>query len=193
GTYTFKFGTFQTVLLISGCDYGGNVHIFKTLKANGSPLPDIRIRRNDYGNHFVLVGYTDANGTLLTFDEPDGTWKFRADKDNTILDITAPPGIFTFQTAKFIAKVKHTDGTDFAGIQVEYNDYGNHWIDLDPQSTDANGNSSIELFPGNYDFRAKKDYSVQEKPLEILTSGTSAVVTFQTATFTAHVLKHDGS
>ena len=193
GNYTFKFGTFQISLAISGCEYGGNVHVFKTLKADGSPLPNIRIRRNDYGNHFVLVGYTDANGCLFTLDQPDGSWKFRADKNYSYLDITGSPGTFTFQTAKFIAHVKHTDGSDFAGIEVEYNDYGNHWIDLDPQQTDANGNSSIELFPGDFNFRAKKNYSVQVKSLEILTSGTSDVVTFQTAKFIAHVKHTDGS
>ena len=34
----------------------------------------------------------------------------------------------------------------FEGIETEYNDYGNHWIDLDPQYTDVNGEASIERY-----------------------------------------------
>ena len=198
GTYNFKFyGTggfdFQQSIELTGCSYGGNVFAFRTLKADGSALPNIDIRRNDYGNHYVTVGSTDANGWLFTTNMPAGSWKYRANKNYTNQYITSGPALLTFQTAKYIAHVKHTDGSDFEGIETEYNDYGSHWIDLDPQHTDANGEASIELFAGTYNFRAKKNYSVQTKSLALANPGDVGTAEFQTATYTAHVKMHDGS
>ncbi len=194
GTYTFQFGdqTFYS-FAVSGCTMEGNVNIFRTKKANGSALPNIVIKRNDYGNHYVTVGTTASNGVLFTTNQPTGNWKYSASKDNTYQYIISGPNTFNFQTCNYKAAVKHTDGSPFEGIATEYNDYGNHWIDLSPQLTDANGNASIELFAGDYKFRALKNYSVQEKDLELITPGSNGTATFRTATFTAHVTKHDGS
>jgi len=197
GNYTFKFdGSYSMPLTVGDCSappLEGNVHIFKTLKADGYPLPNIKISRNAYSNQYVTVGYTDANGILFTTDQPDGTWKFRAYKNFSQQYITAGPSIFVFQTSEFIAHVKHTDGSDFEGVEVEYNHYSNQWIDLSPKYTGVDGKSSIELFPGNFKFRAKKNFSIQEEYLEITSSGNTDIVEFQTSTFTAHVLMHDGA
>ena len=193
-SYTFKFGdqTFYN-FAVSGCSMDGNVNIFNTKKANGSALPNIVIKRNDYGNHYVTVGTTDANGVLFTTNQPNGIWKYSASKDYSTQYILSGPSTLNFQTCNYKASVKHTDGSPFEGIATEYNDYGNHWIDLSPQYTDANGNASIELFAGDYKFRANKNNSNQEKRLELLTPGSNGTLIFQTATFTANVKKHDGS
>ncbi|WP_053992130.1 T9SS type A sorting domain-containing protein [Mangrovimonas sp. TPBH4] len=192
GDYNFKFGILSMPLTVS-CDMAedfGNVYLFKTVKADGSPLPNIPIKRNNYGNNYVTVGNTDANGELYLWNADfEGSWKFRASKNYSNQYITTGPDYITFQTSKYVAHVEHTDGSDFEGIATKYNDYGNHWIDLDPQYTDAFGNASIELFPGNYNFRAIKNYSVLEKSLEIASSGNTGTVDFQTTTFTA-LVKH---
>ena len=193
GVYTFKFDTYSLQQTISGCTYGGNVFIFKTKKANGTPLPNISISRNDYGSHYVSVGTTNANGVLFTLDQPNGSWKFRANKNYSNQYITSGPAEITFQTAKFVAHVKHTDGSNFAGIKTEYNDYGSHWIDMEPSVTDASGKASIELFPGNFKFKASKNYSSQSKMLELTSSGTTGTVEFQTSTYVAHVKHTDGT
>ena len=192
GTYNFKFGDYATSLNVTGCELTGDVFIFQTKIHDGSPLPNMEVKRNDYGNHFVSAGTTDANGVLFSTTIPAGSWKFRVTKNYSYQDITSGPDVLTFQTSKYLAHVTNSSGSDFENIEVEYNDYGNHWIDLDPQFTDANGNSSIQLFPGNYNFRAKKNYSIQEKMHEILTSGTTGTIEFQTAKYVAHVTNSSG-
>jgi hypothetical protein len=206
GTYQFKFGTFQQDITINDCQVGnqatqsqsslslsGNLHIFKTLDSDGNPMPNMNIQRNDYGSHYVSVGTTGNDGILVTTTLPDGSWRFRVIKNYSSQYITSGPDLITFQTSKYVAHVKHTDGSDFAGIETEYNDYGSHWIDLDQQYTGADGKASIELFPGDYNFRAKKNYSVQTKSLAISNSGDVGTVEFQTATYTAHVKHTDGT
>ena len=191
GTYDFKFDGHEESLTISGCELSGNVHVFKTLKADGSPLPDIGISRNDYGNHYVSVGTTDANGILFVTTEPAGDWKFRANKDHTSQYITSGPAVITFQTARFIVHAKKSDcTTDFEGIAASYNDYGNHYLSMG--NTDANGQADIELFPGNYKFRASKDHTSKTGYLELLTSGTSGTIELQTSKYIVHVKNSEG-
>ena len=193
GDYTFKFSnTYQEVINISGCEWEETLFIFLTKKHDGSPLPNMVVKRNDYGNHFVTVGTTNTDGVLFASNVPAGPWKFRVTKNYSYKDITSGPNVLTFQTSRYLAHVTNSSGADFENIEVEYNDYGNHWIDLDPKYTDVDGNSSIQLFPGEYDFRAKKNYSIQEKTKEILSSGTTGVIEFQTSKYVAHVTNSTG-
>jgi hypothetical protein len=191
GTYDFRFGDHIEPLMVSGCALEGNVFIFKTIDSNGDPLPNIPIYRNDYGNHYVSVGTTDSNGLLFTTDQPDGTWKFRASLKHTNQYITSGPGLLTFQTAEFVVHVKHTDGSAFEGIKAQYNDYGNHYLNMG--NTDASGNAAIELFPGNYRFKAYKDHTQQTGYLEVAASGDSGTIDFQTSTFVVHVKDSSGA
>jgi hypothetical protein len=190
GTYDFKFGDYIQSLTISGCAFEGDVFIFKTVDSNGDPLPNIPIYRNDYGNHYVSVGTTDGNGVLFTTDLPSGTWKFRASLRHTNQYFTSGPGLITFQTSEFNVHVKKTDGSDFAGINTYYNDYGNHYLSMG--TTDTSGNASIELFPGNYRFKAYKDHTQQTGYLEVPTSGSSGTIDFQTSLFVVHVKDSTG-
>ncbi len=192
GNYTFKFGTQQfNNFAVSGCSMDGNVNIFKTVKHNGTPLPGITIDRNHSSIYYTNVGTTDANGLLFTTNQPNGSWKYRATKDYSRQYIISGPNNITFQTSEFVTHVKHTDGSPFEGVNTAYNHSSIYYMSVG--TTDANGNASIQLFPGDYKFKATKDYSVQTKNLEILTPGTSTAVDFQTSTFVTHVMKHDGS
>ena len=194
GNYSFKFGTQQfNNFTVSGCSMDGNVNIFKTVKHDGTPLPNIPIDRNYSYIYYSNVGTTDANGLLFTTNVPDGSWKYKATKDRSFQTIISGPNSITFQTSEFITHVKHTDGSPFEGVKTEYNYSYIYYMGLDQSTTDANGNASIELFPGDYKFKATKDNSTQFKNLEITTPGTSATVDFQTSTFVTHVMKHDGS
>lgn len=192
GSYSFKFGNQQfNNFEIFGCSMDGNVNIFKTVKHDGSPLPGIKIERNHRYSSYTYVGTTDANGILFTTNQPDGPWKYKATKDRSAQYIISGPNTITFQTSEFITHVMHTDGSPFEGIVTDYNHVYSSYMNVG--TTDASGNASIELFPGDYKFKATKDRSVQYKNLEILTPGTSASVDFQTSTFVTHVMKHDGS
>ncbi len=192
GNYYFKFGniTFPT-FEVSGCSMDGNVNIFKTVTHDGSPLPNIPIARNHVYSSYTSVGTTDENGLLFTTDQPDGSWKYKATKDRSNQYIISGPNNITFQTSEFVTHVMHTDGSPYEGIETEYNHVYSSYMNVG--TTDASGNASIELFPGDHKFKATKDRSVQYKNLEILTPGTSASVNFQTSTFVTHVMKHDGS
>jgi hypothetical protein len=64
---------------------------------------------------------------------------------------------------------------------------------MEPSVTDASGKASIELFPGNFKFKALKNYSSQSKMLELTSQGTTGTVEFQTSTYVAHVKHTDGS
>jgi ribosomal protein S11 len=192
GSYTFKFDNLQfNNFEVSGCSMDGNINIFKTVKHNGSPLPGIKIERNHIYSSYTYVGTTDANGILFTTNQPNGAWKYKATKDRSVQYIISGPNTITFQTSEFITHVMHTDGSPFEGIVTDYNHVYSSYMNVG--TTDASGNASIELFPGDYKFKATKDRSVQYKNLEILTPGTSASVDFQTSTFVTHVMKHDGS
>ena len=198
GTYYFNFGNIQfTSFAVSGCTMEGNVNIFKTVKHDGTPLPNIPIARNHYYSSYTLVGTTDANGILFTSDQPtgnnNGIWKYKATKDNSIQYIISGPNNIKFQTSEFVTHVMHTDNSPFEGIKTEYNHYYSSYMGMSSSTTDASGNASIELFPGVYKFKATKDFSVQYKELEILLPGKSATVNFQTSTFVTHVMDHNGN
>jgi type IX secretion system substrate protein len=194
GVYSFKFDNKQfNNFEVSGCSMDGNVNIFKTVKHDGTPLPNITIARNHYYSSYTNIGTTDANGILFTTDQPNGVQKYKATKDFSTQYIISGPNTITFQTSEFVTHVKHTDGSPFEGVKTEYNHYYSSYMGMSPSTTDANGNASIELFPGEYKFKATKDFSTQYKYLEITTPGTSAVVNFQTSTFVTHVMDHNGN
>ena len=194
GTYNFKFGTESfPAFEIAGCTMGGNLNIFRTVKHDGTPLPGVKIERNHYYSSYTNVGTTDANGLLFSTDQPAGSWKYKATKDNSYQYITSTPNNIKFQTSEFVTNVMHTDGTPYEGIKTEYNHYYSSYMDLSPSVTDANGHASIELFPGNYKFKATKNNSIQVKELSIANPGMSATVDFQTSTFVTHVMDHIGN
>ncbi|MDV7397338.1 hypothetical protein RZS08_38410, partial [Arthrospira platensis SPKY1] len=88
-------------------------------------------------------------------------------------------GTVGFQTALAQALVKDCDkDMPVAGIETEYNDYGNHWIDLSPKFTGADGLASIELFPGTYNLRARTIYTVKNQSITLPASGQVVTVEF---------------
>ena len=185
-----------SIMLLTGLQVFAGSITLNVIDSNGDPLSGINVSYNDYGNHWVTLGTTDVSGDVNAV-VPDGTWDFRAKKDYSFQiksqTVSGTPSDLQFQTSKFEAHVKKSDNTNFEGIEVEYNDYGNHWIDLSPKYTDAGGKSSIELFPGSFNFRAKKNYSYQTESLEILAEGGYETVVFQTSNFGAHVKKSDNT
>jgi len=158
---------------------------------NGSALAGVAVSYNDYGSHYVTLGTTDAGGQVVA-DVPEGTWNFKANKNysDQIVSGTSP-GTINFQTAEFVIHVEHTNGSDFEAINTSYNDYGSHWLSMG--TTDASGLAKIELFPGNYQFKASKDYSDQTGFLDNSTAGTSQTIDFQAATFEVHVTNSGGA
>ena len=87
--------------------------------------------------------------------------------------------------------VADSTGTDFEGIAASYNDYGSHWLNMG--NTDANGEASIELFPGTFTFKASKNYTDVTGDLANETAGTEKTIDFQTANAIAYVKDCDGT
>ena len=148
-------------------------------KTDGTDFEGIEVEYNDYGNHWIDLSpkYTDANGNS-SIELFAGTYSFRA-KKNYSYQTKSSSGNMEFQTATAKALVKDCDNGDpIAGIEVEYNDYGNHWIDFSPKYTDASGNSIMELFPGTFTLRAKTIYTYLELPVTLVNSGDVEIVEF---------------
>jgi Secretion system C-terminal sorting domain len=167
--------------------FAGDVNL-EVRDSNNDLLSGVNVYYNDYGNHYVLLGTTDDgtsyNPVVATL--PDGNYKFKAVLNHTeqIMDNEPVPGTVNFQTSEFVVHVKKSDDTNFSGIAVAFNDYGNHYLSMG--TTDGSGNASIELFPGSRKFRATKDHTD-------VTGETSNTIEFQTSEFIVHVKKSDNS
>ena len=155
------------------------VHVKDSITAN---FAGIAVAYNDYSNHYLSMGNTDSNGNASIELFP-GDYTFRATKDHSTM-MGDTDGAIEFQTALFTVHVMNSGGDDFAGIAVAYNDYSNHYLSMG--TTDGDGIATIELFPGDYNFRATKDHST-------VTGDTSNSIEFQTALFTVHVKDSGGA
>jgi hypothetical protein len=200
GTWNFKAVLFgHSVQVLPGLTVPGTItHTFQTAefevwvkKSDGSNFGGIATSWNDYGNHWVSIGATNATTGRAAIELFPGTYNFRAYKDDTEQDkpltvgSSGGTGTVIMQTSKFVCHVTDSDGNDFKDIKVSYNDYGAHYLSMG--LTDASGLADIELFPGTYNFRAYKDHTDQVESLGIATSGATAQVEFQTAKATAYV------
>jgi YHS domain-containing protein len=146
----------------------------------------IKTEYNDYGSHWMDMepSVTDASGKASIELFP-GNFKFKANKNYSaqteMLELTSSgtTGTVEFQTATAVGFVRDCDlNQGVAGIDVEYNDYGSHWIDLSPSLTGADGKASIELFPGTFNLKAKIIYTSESKPITLTASGTTTQVEF---------------
>lgn len=146
---------------------------------SGSPLTEtVKVYYEDYSTHWALLGTTSTG--VLTVSMSDGTYNFKAVLKRSAQVITGVvPGTINFQTSKFIVHVKKSDGSNFPGIITYYEDYSAHWSLVG--TTGSDGKASIELFPGDHNFKAKKNYTQQTGYLNISTSGTTGTKIFQTA------------
>ena len=153
----------------------------------GTPLDGVNVYYNDYSNHWVLLG-TTAGGNPVMASFADGTYNIKAVKDysqQVESVVVSGTGNQIFQTDKFIVHVKDSTTANFPGVAVAYNDYSNHYLGMG--TTDSNGNAFIELFPGDYNFRATKDHSTA------IGISSSNYVEFQTTLFTVHVKDSSGA
>ena len=203
GTYNFKAVKNYSEQIVTVIVSGTGDATFQTAKytvnvddVTGADFEGIAAAYNDYGNHYLSMGNTDANGNASIELFP-GTYTFKAAKNYSEAtgslenNAAGSEETITFQTAKFTVHVTDSDGNDFEGIAAAYNDYGNHYLSMG--NTDANGNASIELFPGTYTFKASKNYTEDTGDLTNDTSGTNATIDFQTAEAIAFVKDCDGT
>ena len=156
--------------------------IVNVKKSDGSPFSGIAASFNDYGNNYLSMGNTDGDGNAKIQLFP-GTRKFKATKNQTFhtadltISDTGQSDAVNFQTSLGIGLVRDCSGgtpVPLQGIQVSFNDYGNNWLNFGP--TDIDGKAYIELFSGNYNFRATTNSTSQAKPISL--SGTSTLVEF---------------
>ena len=185
GTYNFKAIKDHSQQVASVVVSGTGGYSFKTDKytvhvkdSTTADFPGIAVAYNDYSNHYLSMGNTNSNGNAFIELFP-GTYTFRATKDHSTAAGTGSSNYVEFQTDEFTVHVKHSNGDNFEGIAVAYNDYSNHYLSMG--TTDSGGNATIELFPGDYKFRATKDHSTA------VDTSSSNYVEFQTALFTVHV------
>ena len=179
-----------TFLMILGTGnlLAGDVNL-EVRDSYNNKLAGVNVYYNDYGDHYVLLGTTDdgTSNNPVVATLPDGNYRFKAVLNHTeqILDNKpVPGGTVNFQTSEFVVHVIDSDGNDFQGIAVGFNDYGTHYLSMG--TTSGDGNASIELFPGTRQFKATKDYTDA-------TGETTTTIELQTSKFTVHVKNSDGN
>ena len=192
GTYTFRATKdYSTVTgdTDSAIEFQTAPFTVHVVNSGGDDFEGIAVAYNDYSNHYLSMGNTDANGEASIELFP-GTYTFRATKNYSTVKGDTDDTI-EFQTALFTVHVKDSSGANFPGIAVAYNDYSNHYLSMG--TTDSDGNASIELFPGTYTFRATKDHTYDTGDLTNNTAATEATIEFQTAEAIAYVKDCDGT
>ena len=157
--YTFKFGSFQTQVDVSGCTLNKNVvilvlkdHLDKGLSGGAA--------RGGFGTSYsgwFVPGSTDANGIL--FDYRDGsatTMSYEMRYNNTTQVVThdvTTQAVFEFQTDLATMRLQTCAGTGLSGGTVRYGIGSTYTTWFFPGgATGENGETSAEMFPGTYSF-----------------------------------------
>ena len=184
GTYNFKAVKDYSQQVESVVVSGTGSQIFQTdaftvhvKDAGEDDFEGIAVAYNDYSNHYLSMGTTDSAGNAYIELFP-GTYTFRATKDHSTATGFTSSDI-EYQTALFTVHVVNSNGDNYQGIAIGYNDYSNHYLSMG--TTDSDGNASIELFPGTYTFKATEDHTEDIGVLSNNAPGTEAIIEFPTA------------
>ena len=167
------------LLLMTNLAFAANVTI-RVKKGDGSPYPGIGATYQ--GGYLYTFGTTDANGET-TKTIPDGSYTFKVSVNGTSATITQAVSCdvtLDFNTTTVTAKVEACGNTGVPGATIQYN---TGYLYSFSNVTDANGESSREMFAGSYDLKAiyKGTSSTQTVTVP---SGQPTVVNYQPTTLT---------
>src|SRR5690606_698267 len=120
GNYTFKFGSIQTKLAISGCSINGALAILNLKDHNGNPISGDKARGGVGVNaiQFHVPGATDNNGNIFYFGNSSGNMTFEMKHNGTtqtlVQDVSVNP-VFNFQTAELRVRIETCAGDPVDG------------------------------------------------------------------------------
>ena len=146
----------QTQVAISIAKRKFNVHV---ISSQGATLRDVPVYAfNASGGYIGQKATTDQNG-MVTFELPDGSYKFRADyrAQATWSDVVTTPALSSVHIrvpiSKFTVRVYDRKGKSMQNVSVyAFNESGGY-AGIKAR-TDQNGMATMELPDGKYKFRA---------------------------------------
>lgn len=176
---------------------GQRPFIVNVLDQAGTGIENVRVYTFNASDQYVgLYANTDSNGAI-TFDLPDGSYKFRADyrthrywSDTRTTPDSSSAAVHTGQQP-FTVNVVNFDGQGISGVRVYAFSESERYTGVYTNSDD-NGAATFDLPEGNYKFRA--DYRSNRYWSEVANIPTTNSTTLQTGQrpFTINVLDANG-
>ena len=146
-----------------------------------------------YASGWKTFGTTDGSGIATGPDLLPGKYSFKMTyagytQQQSNVDITQPGNNpLVFQTINTVVKLIDSYGNPISGGKVKY--YASGWKDFG--TTDANGETKMELLPGKYSFKMTwAGYTQQQSNIDISTTNP---VVFQTINMVVHLKDSGGS
>ncbi len=159
--YTFKFGSYQTKLDVSGCSMTKSVIILSLKDHAGKGLAGGTARGgygSAYGTWFV-PGSTDANGRLFVYQNGLATtMSYEMRFNNTTQVITQDVSVnslFEFDTNLLTLRMETCGSVPIDGGNPRYgvgSTYSTWWFPGGATGSTAPGETAAEFFPGTYSF-----------------------------------------
>ena len=191
GNYTFKFGTYQTVISVSGCHQGGgSVLIIRLKNSSGAGVADGTAHLGVGG--WPVIGTTDANGVLFYVHNGTlGNMKIRMDapfyggsQESPVQDTTVN-SVYDFQTQQVVIQLKDSAGNLTDGGVVQAGAGG--WPGIGATGDDGTGTLYHEHFAGTFKYRMGYHGSSMEIQQDV-----SLPFIFQTTKAVVRLEDHNG-
>jgi len=200
GTYSFKFGNYQTNIAVSGCSMSKVVNTLILKDHNGNPLSGGAARGgfgSNYGTWFVS-GSTDANGVLLDIrdvgSQPTNmSYEMRYNGTTQVKtqDVSVN-SVFQFQTILLTLRLETCGGTPLNGGNPRFgagSTYTTSWFPGGLTGSSATGETAAEFFPGTYSFEMLYQATAEAK-VSVVIPNANTKLTWQTTKVT---LQYSGS
>jgi len=194
GTIKFKFGNYETAVVVSGCSMNKVVNTLILKDHNGNPLSGGTARGgfgSNYGTWHVS-GSTDANGVLLDIRDvgsQPGNMSYEIRYNSTTQVKTqdvSVNSVFQFQTILLTLRLQTCGGTPLDGGNPRYgpgSTYTTWWFPGGVTGSSAPGETAAEFFPGTYSFEMLYK-STAEAKVSVVIPNANTMLTWQTTKVT---------
>jgi hypothetical protein len=189
----------DTRYVISEVNYEGlttyhkNINILRVLDDGNNPIQNITFR-GGFGSNvsgWFVGGSTNSQGLLADIRDYNlsATYSYEAKVNNTISikgpQNTGTNSYFDFKTIKLTLKLETCSNSPLSGGTVRYgnNANPNTWFFPSPNSTNSNGESVAQFFPGTYSFEMNYQTSSQVKS-SVTIPNSNTTLTWQTTNLT---------
>jgi hypothetical protein len=192
--YTFKFGSDQTKLDVSGCGMTKSVIILSLKDHAGKGLAGGTARGgygSAYGTWFV-PGSTDAKGLLFVFqDGLQTTMSYEMRFNNTTQvktqDVSAN-SVFVFNTNLLTLRMETCSGTPLDGGNPRGgigDTYTTWWFPGGATGSSNPGETAAEFFPATYSFEMQYE-ATADAMVSVTIPDADTLLTWQTTSVTLH-------
>ena len=194
GTINFKFGSYETPVVVSGCSMNKVVNTLILIDHNGNPLSGGTARGgfgSSYGTWFV-PGSTDANGVLLDVRDVTSAptnmsyeMRYNGTAQVKTQDVSVN-SVFQFQTILLTLRLETCGGTPLDGGNPRFGSgsiYTTSWFPGGVTGSSAPGETAAEFFPGTYSFEMQYKGTADAK-VSVVIPNADTTLTWQTTKVT---------